>query len=236
MFTLTDAIVRAATPPASGQGYIRDKQLRGFGLRVLPSGIRSFIFEAKIGGRFVPRTLGQYPIMTVAVARQEALRLKAEVAAVRLDAKKAALKHSHFGKVTLDPKTAAVAPGPPVVNIYNKARGLAVEHRLAANGQDLQIHIASARKPISKRLRFLILERDKFRCVYCGWGAAEGAKLQVDHVKAVANGGTNDGNLVTSFGDCNFGKGARELAAGALVVAAPGAQMDLLNAGAEGQV
>jgi hypothetical protein len=61
---------------------------------------------------------------------------------------------------------------------------------------------------IGKRLRFEIFKRDGFRCVYCG-ATPTGSALQVDHVLATANGGTDDeANLVTSCQPCNGGKSA----------------------------
>jgi len=66
------------------------------------------------------------------------------------------------------------------------------------------------RKPLRPKLRYSILERDGFRCQSCGASAATGAVLHVDHICAVANGGTNDpSNLQTLCSDCNLGKGAR---------------------------
>ena len=60
---------------------------------------------------------------------------------------------------------------------------------------------------ISKRLRFEILRRDKFRCHYCAAAAAEGRELTVDHVVPLALGGTDDpSNLVAACADCNAGK------------------------------
>lgn len=68
------------------------------------------------------------------------------------------------------------------------------------------------RKALSKKTRFEIFKRDKFCCVYCGANPGTGATLNVDHVIAVANGGTNDEmNLVTSCFDCNSGKSDRPL-------------------------
>lgn len=65
-----------------------------------------------------------------------------------------------------------------------------------------------ARKAIPKRLRYAVLERDGYRCRYCGADAAD-AKLHVDHRMPVAKGGTNDyANLVTACVDCNLGKHA----------------------------
>lgn len=65
---------------------------------------------------------------------------------------------------------------------------------------------AQKRKGIGKRLRFEILKRDGFRCLYCGATPAT-SLLHVDHVVPVAEGGTNDpANLVTSCSGCNLGK------------------------------
>lgn len=56
------------------------------------------------------------------------------------------------------------------------------------------------------RNRFEILKRDGYRCRYCGRSGRD-VVLEVDHVIAVANGGSDDAdNLVTSCGDCNAGK------------------------------
>lgn len=61
---------------------------------------------------------------------------------------------------------------------------------------------------ISRALRFQVLRRDQYRCHYCGATAAE-AKLTVDHVTAVALGGTDTAdNLVTACEPCNGGKSA----------------------------
>lgn len=64
------------------------------------------------------------------------------------------------------------------------------------------------RKSLSKRIRFEVFKRDGFRCVYYGCDPQQGM-LRVDHVVAVANGGSNDpANLVTACHDCNGGKSA----------------------------
>lgn len=68
-----------------------------------------------------------------------------------------------------------------------------------------------SRRPISKRLRFEVLHRDGFRCRYCGT-SGDGTILHIDHVLAVANGGTNEiNNLIAACIDCNLGKGATAL-------------------------
>jgi hypothetical protein len=66
----------------------------------------------------------------------------------------------------------------------------------------------SIRSPISKKLRWSILQRDGRRCVVCGSSAADGVTLHVDHILSIYNGGTNDSeNLQTLCESCNLGKG-----------------------------
>ena len=63
-------------------------------------------------------------------------------------------------------------------------------------------------QPAFLRLRFQILERDKFRCHYCGRGIEDGVKLQVDHIIAKNKGGQNElSNYITACEECNLGKG-----------------------------
>ena len=67
------------------------------------------------------------------------------------------------------------------------------------------------RKVLSKKTRFEVFKRDKFTCQYCGRVAPD-VILEVDHIKPVAKGGTDDFlNLITSCRDCNRGKGATTL-------------------------
>lgn len=66
----------------------------------------------------------------------------------------------------------------------------------------------SLREPIPAQLRFRVLQRDGFRCQYCGRSAADGAALHLDHVVPVADGGeTSADNLLTACDQCNLGKG-----------------------------
>lgn len=70
------------------------------------------------------------------------------------------------------------------------------------------------RTKIGARLRAMVLERDRFRCVRCGEPASRGAILHVDHVVPVAQWGDRPGvndesNLQTLCSTCNLGKGAR---------------------------
>jgi hypothetical protein len=63
---------------------------------------------------------------------------------------------------------------------------------------------AEGRKALSVRKRFLVFKRDRYRCRICG---RSGVELEVDHILAVAQGGTDRlDNLQTLCFDCNRGK------------------------------
>lgn len=69
-----------------------------------------------------------------------------------------------------------------------------------------------SRKSLSKRMRFEVFKRDGFTCQYCG-SHPPSVVLHVDHIIAVANGGSDDDeNLITACSDCNLGKAAVPLA------------------------
>jgi integrase len=77
---LTQRLVDSAKPPGSGQTFIRDNVLAGLALRVTPTGAKSFIWEGRVRGRPRRITLGQYPAMSVLLARRKAVEMKAAVA------------------------------------------------------------------------------------------------------------------------------------------------------------
>jgi 5-methylcytosine-specific restriction endonuclease McrA len=70
-----------------------------------------------------------------------------------------------------------------------------------------------ARDPIRAQMRFRVLQRDGFRCRYCGRsGSAPGVVLHVDHVVPLAaGGGSTEHNLVTACEECNLGKSTMAL-------------------------
>jgi hypothetical protein len=66
------------------------------------------------------------------------------------------------------------------------------------------------RWPIPAGVRFDVLKRDGYKCRICGRTAAEGARLEIDHVVPVARGGTNElTNLQVLCHTCNRGKGPK---------------------------
>jgi HNH endonuclease len=66
------------------------------------------------------------------------------------------------------------------------------------------------RPAIAASLRSFILQRDGFRCLYCGAGDGP---FQIDHVVPISRGGAaaDPENLVTSCVNCNGSKGAKFL-------------------------
>jgi integrase len=85
-----------STKPKSKDFFLRDDELRGFGVKVTPAGRKSFIAEGRIRGAGTKRiTIGTHPTLSVSQARIEAAKILAEMqmgkdpAAVREAAKRA---------------------------------------------------------------------------------------------------------------------------------------------------
>jgi integrase len=76
---LTKAVVEAAKQPAAGQAFVRDDAIKGFALRMIATGAKSFTWEGRTNGRMRRITIGRYPDLPVAVARQKALEIRAAI-------------------------------------------------------------------------------------------------------------------------------------------------------------
>lgn len=85
---------------------------------------------------------------------------------------------------------------------------LALLEKWTKKNSKQRVVVDSTRLPISAGLRFDVLSRCNFRCVYCGRPAPD-VVLHVDHIHPVSKGGTNDRlNLTAACEDCNMGKRA----------------------------
>ncbi|WP_166345972.1 Arm DNA-binding domain-containing protein [Bradyrhizobium barranii] len=73
---LTDTSLRALPVPAKGQRTYFDEVVPNFGCRVSQGGTRSFIVQLGADRRLI--TIGRYPPISLAKAREEARRLMAE--------------------------------------------------------------------------------------------------------------------------------------------------------------
>jgi integrase len=71
-------MVRKLTPADAGR-IIYDGEVKGFGVRITPAGVKSFVLNYCIHGRERRLTIGRYPEISALVARQEALDLRAGI-------------------------------------------------------------------------------------------------------------------------------------------------------------
>jgi len=85
MAKLTKQRVDAALkkPPASGESYVWDREIPGFGLRVRPSGASAYVLLYRLAGRARRMTLGSGRVLTPDEARRLARQALAAVAAGR---------------------------------------------------------------------------------------------------------------------------------------------------------
>lgn len=73
MAKISKRLVDALRPPESGQTFLWDGELRGFGVRVVPSGLKTFIMQYRtLQGRSHRMTIGRYGVLTVEEAREQA--------------------------------------------------------------------------------------------------------------------------------------------------------------------
>src|SRR5664279_1435122 len=72
MSKLTKRAVDALMPPEKGQTFLWDSELRGFGVRAIPSGLKTFIFQYRNAeGRSRRIVVGRYGVLTVEQARDK---------------------------------------------------------------------------------------------------------------------------------------------------------------------
>jgi integrase len=67
---LTDAAVKRLKPPKAGQADVFDRGYPGFAIRLSYGGKRSWIYFYRINGRLRRMTLGNYPSLSLAEARE----------------------------------------------------------------------------------------------------------------------------------------------------------------------
>jgi len=66
--------------PAEGYQIHWDEKLAGFGVRVTPTGAKSFIFQKRINGKEKRLTIGRFGELTAEQARKEAVKLAGQIA------------------------------------------------------------------------------------------------------------------------------------------------------------
>lgn len=68
-------IERLVCPPGAAKAFLRDKDVTGLRVRVTANGAKSFVFEAKLNGKAISRTLGACSLMTIEQAKDQAREL-----------------------------------------------------------------------------------------------------------------------------------------------------------------
>ncbi len=76
---LTVRTVEATKPRADGDVFVWDAEMPRFGLRVKPSGVKSFLIQYRVGRRTRRYTIGQYPTKRPEEARKRARALLSRV-------------------------------------------------------------------------------------------------------------------------------------------------------------
>jgi 5-methylcytosine-specific restriction enzyme A len=88
--------------------------------------------------------------------------------------------------------------------IANKSKIRRYQSKINNKKQTRSRHIPAS-------VRVSVLNRDKYKCVFCGRNSKR-IELEVDHITPFSKGGNNDiSNLQTLCFDCNRGKGSRQL-------------------------
>jgi 5-methylcytosine-specific restriction endonuclease McrA len=86
-----------------------------------------------------------------------------------------------------------------------------------STGREVKIDLATVRAMAEKRvkimpaMRWQVFQRDRWKCVACGRGAADSVILHVDHIVPRSKGGSGSlDNFQTLCNACNLGKSNRD--------------------------
>lgn len=78
-------IARFTCPPGVPKAFLRANDPLGLRVRVTANGAKAFVYEAKLNGRAISRTLGRFPLMTIEEAKAEARELARTVKTKKRD-------------------------------------------------------------------------------------------------------------------------------------------------------
>ena len=77
--SISKTIIDKAPTPEKGQLFIRDANIKGFGVRITTKGTKSFIFEKRVNGQVRRITIGKYGALTVDQAKKRAIQLAGQI-------------------------------------------------------------------------------------------------------------------------------------------------------------
>lgn len=72
-------IERLTCPPGVPKAFLRDKDVTGLKVRVTANGAKSFVYEAKLKGKAISKTIGGFPLMPILEAKAKARELASTV-------------------------------------------------------------------------------------------------------------------------------------------------------------
>jgi integrase len=78
-------IERISCPVGLTKTFLRDRDVTGLKVRVTANGSKSFVYEAKLGGKAISKTLGGFPLMTIGEAKDQARALAKVVKTDKVD-------------------------------------------------------------------------------------------------------------------------------------------------------
>ena len=103
-------------PRGTFRPYYHDTQVNGLALRVTRKGVKSFVVQRRVNGKVRKTTLGNYPVMTIDQARNEALNV---LGLIRKGINPNSIKKEQLSKQTLTLEK--------VFNDYQSSRGTNLE-------------------------------------------------------------------------------------------------------------
>jgi len=78
---ITERIIRSLKPPPSGSSILYDDEIPGFGLRITANSVVSFVLDYRFNSRKRRCTIGRYPDLSAAAAREEAIQIRGSLRA-----------------------------------------------------------------------------------------------------------------------------------------------------------
>lgn len=80
MARITKTFVDSLTPPARGQVLHWDSEMKGFGVRIVPGGRKTYVTQGRVNGKSIRVTIGPHGVFTAEQARNEARQRLAQMA------------------------------------------------------------------------------------------------------------------------------------------------------------
>jgi len=114
--------------PEVAPAFYRDDELKGFGVKVFASGVKSFFLEKRVAGKVKRISIGRYGELTAEQARKQAMKLAGEIATGGdpiAEKKEAELKAITLGQAYADYLSARKDLKPKTLGDYGRVIGKA---------------------------------------------------------------------------------------------------------------